>query len=146
MKKVIKKIYTFTKYNHHKRMSFEILILSAYYWAMVLMLPTILLHKKMGKANEESIDKIPMENYKDAAMISRLVNRICDITPWDSKCLVRAMIAKRLLVHKKISCTIYLGVGKEGDKMKAHAWVRSGEMFVTGGNGKGYAKVACFRN
>lgn len=146
MKKVVKKIYTFTKYNHHKVMSFEILVLSAYYRLIVLILPKTLLQKKMGKPNEESGHKISMESYKEAAMISRLVNRICDITPWESKCLVRALIAKRLLQHKKISSTIYLGVGKEGGKMKAHAWVRSGEMFVTGGNGEGYVKVACFRN
>lgn len=146
MKKVVKKIYTFTRYNHHKLMSFAILVLSAYYRFIVLILPKAVLQKKMGKPNEESVDKIPMWSYKEVATISRLVNRICDSTPWESKCLVRALIAKRLLLHKKISSTIYLGVGKEGEKMKAHAWLRSGEMFVTGGNGEGYAKVACFRN
>ena len=30
--------------------------------------------------------------------------------------------------------------------MKAHAWIRCGKMYITGGNGAGYATVAKFSN
>ena len=32
----------------------------------------------------------------------------------------------------------------EEEKMVAHAWLRCGEMYVTGGNGEGYAIVSKF--
>ena len=39
---------------------------------------------------------------------------------------------------------MYLGCGTEDDKMVAHAWLRCGEMYVTGGDGEGYAVVSKF--
>ena len=65
---------------------------------------------------------------------------------WESKCLVRAMTARKLLKEAGIHSTLYLGVGKDEGKMIAHAWLRCGQMYVTGGNGSSYAMVAKFRN
>ena len=52
-----------------------------------------------------------------------------------------------MLKNKGISTTIYLGVRKEGNEMKAHAWVRCGQYYVTGGAiREQYAVVAKFCN
>lgn len=46
---------------------------------------------------------------------------------------------------KKIKTTLYLGCKPdENGKIDAHAWLRCGEVYVTGGNGEGYAVVAYF--
>jgi hypothetical protein len=55
------------------------------------------------------------------------------------------MTARKLLMKKHISSTLYLGVGKDNDQMIAHAWLRCGNMYVTGGDGKNYSMVAKFR-
>ena len=67
------------------------------------------------------------------------MNRICNKTAWESKCLVRALTAQKLLKQKGIGSTLYLGCGYAEDKMVAHAWLRCGELYVTGGDGAGYA-------
>lgn len=59
--------------------------------------------------------------------------------------MVRAMTARKILLKKGINSTLYLGVGKEDGKMVAHAWLRCGQLYVTGGNGTGYAMVAKFK-
>ena len=58
--------------------------------------------------------------------------------------LVRALAAQRLLCRRGLSSTLYLGCGMEEGKMVAHAWLRFGEMYVTGGDGGGYTTVARF--
>ena len=84
------------------------------------------------------------EGYRQAARIARIVGKVCDKTPWESKCLVRALAAQRLLCRRGLSSTLYLGCGMEEGKMVAHAWLRFGEMYVTGGDGGGYTTVARF--
>lgn len=102
--------------------------------------------KHWGEEGKESVEQEPMEIYKYAASISRIVNRICNKTSWESKCLVRALTAQKLLKRKKIHSTMYLGCKMDEGKMVAHAWLRCGAMYVTGGNGAadGYAVVDKF--
>jgi hypothetical protein len=99
----------------------------------------------MGYRGEESSHELPIEQHRQVARVSQVVNKTCDKTPWKSKCLVRALTAQRILSWKKISSTLYLGVGKEKEKMIAHAWLRCGEYSVTGGSGSQYGIVAKFR-
>lgn len=102
--------------------------------------------KHWGEEGKESVEQEPMEIYKYAASISRIVNRICNKTSWESKCLVRALTAQKLLKRKKIHSTMYLGCKMDEGKMVAHAWLRCGAMYVTGGDGvaNGYAVVDKF--
>lgn len=88
-----------------------------------------------------------MENadYKYVLKVAYAVNRVCNRTRWESKCLVRALTAQRLLRKKKIPSTLYLGCGLDDEgNMIAHAWLRCGRIYVTGGNGDGYAVVDKF--
>ena len=88
--------------------------------------------------------RIRRNGIRQAARIARIVGKVCDKTPWESKCLVRALAAQRLLYRQGLSSTLYLGCGMEEGKMVAHAWLRFGEMYVTGGDGGGYTTVARF--
>ncbi len=109
------------------------------------MVPSKKLEKKWGVRNVESPDDDTQEHYYYAFIVSNEVNRIADKTPWESKCLVRALTARYLLHRKRIATTMYLGVGKDEDgAMIAHAWLRCGKCYVTGGNGEAYATVARF--
>lgn len=123
-------------------------ILTYYYSAkfrmQLLLCPTERLHRNWGTRDLESAWAEPVETYRQAAAVSRIVNRVCDRTPWQSKCLVRALAAQRLLYRRGIPTTLYMGCGVEEGKMVAHAWLRCGKIYVTGGDGSGYTTVARF--
>lgn len=68
--------------------------------------------------------------------VAQSIKAVAAVVPWQSKCLVQAMAAKNMLVKRGIETTLYLGVLKEGADMKAHAWLRCGSHFITGGNGE----------
>jgi hypothetical protein len=55
-------------------------------------------------------------------------------TPWESKCLVQAIVGKILLRRRHIHNILYLGVARNIDKkMIAHAWLQASDITVTGG-------------
>lgn len=125
-------------------------LLSYYYSALfrvqILLVKPKHMKKHWGEEGKESVETEPKEVYKYVASISRIVNRICTKTSWESKCLVRALTAQKLLRRKNIHSTMYLGCKLNEGKMVAHAWLRCGELYITGGNGvaDGYAVVDKF--
>lgn len=117
---------------------------SAVFRLQILLIKPKYLKKHWGEEGKESQEEEAHEIYVYAASVSRIVNRICTKTSWESKCLVRALTAQKLLKRKKIHSTMYLGCRLEEGKMVAHAWLRVGKMYVTGGNGADYAIVDKF--
>ncbi|WP_238480423.1 lasso peptide biosynthesis B2 protein [Clostridium chrysemydis] len=99
---------------------------------------------ELGNLNKESTRIVEEEKYIVINTISKAVLRVSNNTPWVTNCMVQAITAKKLLNNQNIDSTIYLGVTKEENELKAHAWLRCGEVFVTGGNGAGFAIVNYF--
>ncbi|HEX8648312.1 MAG TPA: lasso peptide biosynthesis B2 protein [Thermoleophilaceae bacterium] len=63
--------------------------------------------------------------------------------PWRTECLEQAIAAKAMLRRRGIASTLYLGMGR--DPVAAHAWLRVGDLNVTGGRDVArYAVVASF--
>lgn len=138
-------LYRFLKINKNKKRTLAIWALTAYYRAQMLLVPSKKLEKDWGEKGVESPKEVKPSQYRYAYDVSYEVNRIADKTPWQSKCLVRALTARHLLHRHGFVTTMYLGVGKdENGKMIAHSWLRFGEMYVTGGDGTDYATVAKF--
>lgn len=67
-------------------------------------------------------------------------------TWWESKCLVMAIAGMKMLERRQIESTLYMGIAREKDgNMIAHAWLRSGKMYVSGAKGADrYTVVAKF--
>ena len=139
--------YRFIKYNEHKSLTLKAFALSARYRFQMLHEDTKGLKYKWGIPEEESPYTAKADDYKYAKKVAYSVNQVCNKTKWESKCLVRALTAQKLLAQKGIESTLYLGCKEEDGKMVAHAWIRCGRVFVTGGNGvaDGYAIVEKFR-
>lgn len=88
---------------------------------------------------------IPQKDYSPNGMPSSdKVDRIClalrrakkySVIP--VKCLTEAITAKRMLAWRGIPSALYLGVfhEKNSSKLKAHAWLRYGNQFITGRRG-----------
>lgn len=129
-----------------KLLFIEAFFLTGLMRAKILKVPFNKLKKELGTYNTESADDVVLDDYKIAKIVRDVVVTISKFTPWESLCLVQAMTVQRMLKKRGISTTIYLGVNKENKNMVAHAWIRCGKMFVTGGNGSGYATVAKFSN
>lgn len=133
--------YRFLKYCKYKPLCFRALCYSAYYRLGIWLLKPSRLQKHWGLRGGESPSEETREVYRYAYRVSYAVDRICTRTAWESKCLVRALSAQKLLKQKGIQSTLYLGCKLEDGKMVAHAWLRVGAMYVTGGTGEGYAMV-----
>jgi hypothetical protein len=77
--------------------------------------------------------------------IARAIERASRVTPWVSNCLPQAITAKQMLQKRGLRSTLYLGLARaSAEKVSAHAWLRCGQFFVTGGNGHGFTVVASF--
>lgn len=137
-------IINYLKYNPQKRLTLLSYIYSAVFRFKIRFIPSKYLRKRWGIEGEESPDTVEGWKYTYAKNVSYVVDRICTKTAWESKCLVRALTAQKLLKSKGISSTMYLGCGFDEGKMVAHAWLRCGKMYVTGGDGTGYSIVDKF--
>ncbi len=105
------------------------------------------LHKYLGKPGESTFEDL--QTRRDIGNMLYVIDKVARVAkrvPWQSKCLVQAMVAQRLLRDYNIKSTLYLGVSRdeESGKMIAHAWVRCGSVYICGGKGEGYAVVAKF--
>jgi hypothetical protein len=70
--------------------------------------------------------------------IRQSIRRAGRYTPWESTCLVQSIAGKMMLKRRKIPSTLYLGIAKnekEKKKLKAHAWLRSGNIILAGQKG-----------
>ena len=137
-------IYNFMFTNRSKRLTIRVLILAAWYRMRILRVPMKKLEPTFGERDKESPEQDTFENTKPAYWIGRRVERVCDKTPWESKCLVKALIAQHILYKEGIHTTLYLGVENSTGKMTAHAWLRCGTVYVTGGDGGNNVMVAKF--
>ena len=134
----------FLKKNSQKRLTVYAYIYSAVFRFQILLIKPKYLQKHWGIEGMESPETEAPWKYRYAINVSKVVNRICSKTSWESKCLVRALTAQKLLKKKGISSTLYLGCGFDEGKMVAHAWLRCGEFYVTGGDGTDYSIVDKF--
>ena len=139
------RLYRFIRYNNMKWETIQAWFYSAgFRFQMLYTRPETLPHK-WGIEGEESPPEATLDEYRYAKRVSYAVNHVCNKTKWESKCLVRALTAQRLLKKKGIPSTLYLGCGVQEGAMVAHAWLRCGRMAVTGGTGEDYAIVDKFR-
>lgn len=143
---MLKLVWNFLFRTTYRRMTIQALALSAVARARIRLVPGGKLYRYMGdEKGETEMAPLPLEARKHVARVAYKVMRVADRTPWESRCLVRAMVAQRMLRSRGLSSTLYLGImrGREKD-MAAHAWLRCGDYYVTGGDGSEYASVASF--
>lgn len=99
-----------------------------------------------GNYMEESSEEITGIEQIVVNKVEWSIQIISRITPWQSKCFVKALTGQIMLKRRKISATLYLGVALDSKKRPAaHAWLRSGTTILTGRNGYNkFTQVAKF--
>ena len=101
------------------------------------LLPFKGLVKRLGTPELETPAQIAPEQALQARRVAWAVNRASRYTPWKSNCFPQAIAAKILLRQRGIPSTLYLGAAfKARSELEAHAWLRCGPIYVTGGQGQ----------
>lgn len=130
-----KKRRTFKRYCVMIPLAIETVWLSGYYRFSLLKRPFSQMASKFGTEQYET-ERAP-QNLDIIRNVNSAVTKVCTHTPWQSQCLVQALTAKKLLNKRKLPCTLYMGVAKDANKqLIAHAWLRCGDVYVTGGHNK----------
>ncbi len=91
----------------------------------------------------------PAQQHR-AALVGRTVRVAARYCPWDANCYAQAVTARILLGAYRVPYSLFFGVAR-GDPatadsgLRAHAWVASGPVRVTGGDGfRAYTAVGTF--
>ncbi|ARU55251.1 hypothetical protein OLMES_1167 [Oleiphilus messinensis] len=131
----------YTKYAalswHEKRLLIEIGFLLACSWVAIRFVAFKRLTPHFGQRHHETA-KVLTHTDPEAILIGRLIRAASDRLPWECKCLAQALVAQIMLSRRKIATTLYIGVTRDSDETRqhqAHAWVRYGEHYLTGGRG-----------
>lgn len=130
---------------HMKKLVLEAFIYLG--WARILKaLPFSRVAPSLGIKMEESSYNRDRINQTVLLEISRAIHMASRRTWWESKCLVTAIAAMKMLERRGIDSTLYMGVTRDASgKMIAHAWLRSAHIYLTGADEKDmFTVVATF--
>lgn len=97
---------------------------------IIWLVPFRLIVKKLGIANLQS--PIVNKREREVEEITKAIFRAAKRTLVKNNCYNRALTAKMMLARRNISYTFFLGVSKSDEGLKAHAWIRSGNVVLTG--------------
>jgi hypothetical protein len=108
---------------------------------MTLLLPFPVVARRLGVPFQEQPWEAPASPA--ARRVGWALAAAARRTYWRSRCLEQAIAAKMMLRRRGIASTMYLGLTPR--PVHAHAWVRVGDVNVTGGSDvERYAVVATF--
>jgi len=154
---LLRKIRSFLAIRNREKLWFFLLfILSGIIRAVILTIPFRYIAPRMGRhfRNEQLAAIATREQMQTAWRIGRITDMASRYTPWESKCLVQAIMVRILLAYYNIPYVMHLGVtkamaqesGVAGDSvLKAHAWLSVGPWIVTGREGhRAFTIVATF--
>lgn len=115
----------------------KLLFLEAFYYLGIARILIIIPFSKVSPLLGIQMAETPFNLIQSNKSIVTNIYHVIEVTShhtfWESKCLVRAIAAMKMLERRQIASTLYLGIAKDEDgKMIAHAWLRSGSFYVTG--------------
>ncbi len=103
-------------------------------WARILkFLPFAKISPTLGEHMSETSYQEVTSNKKQLKSIASAIHIMNRYTFWESKCLVQAIAAMKMLERRGIESTIYFGTARDNKgELIAHAWLRSGSFYLTG--------------
>jgi hypothetical protein len=109
------------------RLLLESLLFLATARLVVRLIPFRVYARLMGRDGDSPLTPAPEAVHR----VSRAIASISGHVPWRSRCLEQALAAKAMLRGRGLSNTLYLALARD-PTIEAHAWVRSGDVCVTG--------------
>lgn len=111
---------------------------------LVLCIPFRMIAPRLGRhaGPHAFVPLIPSPLVAQARQIARLIQIAARYCPWRANCFAQAIAARVWLKGLGIPHALYFGVRKDAERrLKAHAWVCAGPVFVTGGGSFGQFTV-----
>jgi hypothetical protein len=106
---------------------------------MIVALPFRTVAKRLGQPNTETARTDDARRRELLRRVRWSVLAASRRAPWRCQCLEQAIAAKMMLRGRGVPATLYLGLARRDDDparaIDAHAWLRCGTTFVTGGDG-----------
>ena len=127
----------------------KVFLLSGLFRAIILCIPFRLIAKRLSchiKNNHTNKIHAPFT----AQQIGSIIGSVCRHTPWESKCLVQALICKTLCRKYGIQNILHIGVYKNPEtpdhKLESHAWMidHNNEPIVGGTNNTCFKILATY--
>ena len=120
-----------------RRVLVNVLLLLGATRLALLVVPFRRLAQFLGPTDSESPLDVSGGVLAEASRVAWAVRVVSGRTPWASTCFPQALTAMALLRRRGIATTLYLGaaIRPDRDGMEAHAWLRCGPLYVTGGPG-----------
>lgn len=151
MKTALRKIHTLVGFNRRQLVWLvPLFFLSGLMRLAILALPFRWIAPWLGQHYKNIVLTVLVTEEQEilSRQMGRVIQAICKYTPWESKCLVQAMLARVVLQRYGIPHIVFLGLARSvasESGLAAHAWVNAGRCFVTGGNGhRDFAVVSSF--
>ncbi len=120
----------------------EVVPLLAWARLSIGLLPFRVIARRLGAVSVEDGVWEALPSDGRARRIGALVRGASRHLPWECKCLVQAMASRSMLGRRGIPCVVFIGVATDAEKgFAAHAWVRSGAVYVSGGRARGGFRV-----
>lgn len=113
----------------------EVLFMLSLSRLMILLLPFRRIFVLIGEVGCET----PYDMNVNTAHARRMgtgLQVVSQYLPWRSMCLEQALAGMMMLKRRQLPGTVYFGIEKEGQEMRAHAWLRCGSQIVTGAAGR----------
>jgi hypothetical protein len=132
---MIKLIYKYNKLTlSEKKLFFETFFLSFKIRFLIKFYSMKIYVSKLGKDNKLSIN-IKQEEIEKLLPYINSTKRVSRYSFWRTKCYEEAFTLKKLIEKRGYASTIYFGVLKVENKLKAHAWLKIGDSVLIGGKG-----------
>ncbi len=90
----------------------------------------------LGVPHKETSFELAPEHEQLIQTVYIAMRRSTKYLPFKRKCIIEAIVVKKLLDKFDIKSTVYFGVTRNGERnLIAHAWLRCGSSIVTGKKG-----------
>ena len=107
-----------------------------YAFVLVRLIPLKWFNSVLGKFRKETEVNLNNKQLQLIHMVKKNIKRAKKRLPWEVKCFEEAITAKKLLETLNIKSTLFLGITRGNEKdLKAHAWLKSGDLFISGESG-----------
>jgi len=132
----MRRLYLFWRMSSvHKRLLFEAACGLCWYKVTLYVLPFRWIAPRLGRPMASLPAEVSPEQIVVANRVAWAVQIAGRRLPWHSRCLVRAVTAKRMLQRRGLSSTLYLGaLRKNQTEVGTHAWLRFGDCLLVGGH------------
>ncbi len=101
----------------------------------------------LGEPATDAATPLSPQQLAQAREVGWAIELLAVRGPLRTACLGQALAARALLQRREIPCVLTLGLGQHDDShLRAHAWLRAGNLTITGGRGRSaFSPVAGFR-